>query len=98
MNKVVVSRHESVVEFLKEKGLIDDDVPVISHAAALDVSGKHVFGVLPLHLSALAARHTVVPLNIPMNKRSAELTLEDIREYALPIRTYEVNLVETPGA
>ena len=52
MEKILVTRHEALVEFLQKQGLEFD--MVVSHADAETVKGKDVYGVLPLHLAALA--------------------------------------------
>jgi len=94
--KVVVSRHNALVEYMREIGLIDETTPVYSHVRASMIEGKHVFGALPLHLMAVAAKITVIPLrNLPYHLRGQELSLEEIRMYAGPPATYEVRAVET---
>lgn len=72
---VVVTRHSALVEWLKMQGLITGDEPVIEHATSQDVRGKHVVGVLPLHLAAEAESVTVVDLDIPPEKRGKELSV-----------------------
>lgn len=90
---VVVTRHPALVEHLIEIGLCKPDTPVITHACPADVRGKHVIGVLPLSLAALAARVTEVPLTIPEELRGQELTAEQIWQHACHPRTYTVRLV-----
>jgi hypothetical protein len=55
------------------------------------VSKKHVFGVLPLHLACHAYRVTEVELDIPLDMRGKELSLEDVEKYAAGIHTYKVS-------
>ncbi len=93
MQKLVVTRHKDLVKYLIEKGLIDKDTKVISHAKESDVVGKHVIGVLPLWLSRLAGKITEVQIRIPREKRGKELELEDIRFYACDPKTYTVREV-----
>ena len=94
--KVVVTRHNALVEYMREIGLIDETTPVYQHVRASMIEGKHVFGALPLHLMAVAAKITVIPLrNLPYHLRGQELSLEEIRMYAGPPATYEVRAVET---
>lgn len=82
MSKVVVTRHEALVEYLKEINLVSDGVEVISHATPEAVTGKDVIGVLPLRLVALAKSITEVPLALPAELRGCELTIEQVRKYA----------------
>jgi len=107
--KVVVTRHTSLVDYLRERGLIDDGALVIPRPSEEDVRGRHVIGalviprpskedvrgryvigVLPLHMAALAATITEVPLALTREDRGRKLSLERLREIAKPPRTYVV--------
>lgn len=87
---VVVTRHPALVEHLRREGIISADAEVITHATPEQVTGRHVIGVLPLRLAALAASVTEVPLNVPAELRGQELTLEQVRRYAGAPITYTV--------
>jgi len=88
--EVIVTRHAGLVEYLKQEGLISDEVKVVSHANMETVSGKHVLGVLPHSLSCLTASFTEIPLSLPPELRGKELTTEDVRQYAGAPVTYKV--------
>ena len=88
--EIVVTRHPSLVNYLEEMGLTNEDVQVLTHAGPDDVRGKNVCGVLPHSLSSLTASFTEVPLSIPAELRGTELTLEQIKKYANPAVTYIV--------
>lgn len=90
---VIVTRHPALISYLVEKGIIAESCDVLSHATPEDVDGKHVIGILPLHLACLAHSVTVVNLNLPAHLRGKELTIEEIREYASEPSTYSVNIV-----
>jgi len=92
---VVVTRHSALVEWLKMQGLITGDEPVIEHATSQDVRGKHVVGVLPLHLAAEAESVTVVDLDIPPEKRGKELSVGGVDEYVRDVTTYVVRRRES---
>lgn len=87
---LVITRHEGLHQYLLAEGLVGEGVPVIDHATPDDVRGKHVIGVLPLHLAAEAASVTEVPLNLPADLRGAELTEAQVRQYAGAPQTYVV--------
>lgn len=89
--KVLVTRHEALVEYFKELGIKFDKV--ISHATAEDVTGNDVYGVLPLHLASLANTVTTVDMNLPAEMRGKELSLEDIKKYFVDISTYKVEKI-----
>lgn len=91
MEPIVVTRHPALVEYLKERGIIGDGVEVIPHVASDDqVAGKRVVGVLPYRLASLASSVVVVDLDVPADKRGAELSLDDIRAYVRWINEYIV--------
>lgn len=89
--KVLVTRHEALVEYFKELGIKFDKV--ISHATEEDVRGNDVYGVLPLHLASLANTVTTVDMNLPVEMRGKELSLEDIKKYLVDISTYKVEKI-----
>lgn len=91
---VVVTQHRALIQHLKEIGLIDDDVKVIAHASDQDVEGKHVIGVLPIHLAAKATRYTNVAILVPKELRNTELTLDQVRRYATKPVTYVISIEE----
>lgn len=93
-NKIdlVVTRHQGLVDYLTEEGIVSEDVEVIPHASPESVERRHVCGVLPHSLSCLTASFTEVPLHLPSELRGKELTVADVRRYALPAVTYQVKL------
>jgi putative CRISPR-associated protein (TIGR02620 family) len=96
MSKLVVTRHPALVDYLRERGTIPtspDDVQVLSHADPIDVAGRDVIGVLPLHLAASAKTITEVPLSLPPELRGHEITIDQVREYAGSPTTYVVEQV-----
>ena len=90
---VVVTRHAALVEYLTELGVVPAGTEVVTHATVEQVRGRHVFGVLPLHLAAEAASVTEVTLRVPAELRGVELTLEQVRQFAGPLTTYKVSRV-----
>ena len=90
---VVVTRHPALVEYLTELGVVPAGTEVVTHATAEQVRGRHVFGVLPLHLAAEAASVTEVTLRVPAELRGVELTLEQVRQFAGPLVEYNVSRV-----
>jgi len=94
LKKVVVTRHQALVKWLKLNGYIDDKTEHISHASIKDIEGKHVFGILPNWLACHAAMLTEVQLRLPVEKRGAELTLKEIEFFAVKPQTYIIKLME----
>ena len=87
---LVITRHQGLVDYLIEEGLVSSDVQVIAHASPEAVQGKDVWGVLPHSLSCLANSFIEVPLNLPAELRGQELTVADVRKYAGKPVTYVV--------
>lgn len=90
---LVVTRHPGLVEYLREIGLAGAETVVVPHATPDMVRGKCVCGVLPHSLSCLCQSFTEVPLNLPQQLRGAELTVEQIRQYAGAPITYRVEVL-----
>jgi putative CRISPR-associated protein (TIGR02620 family) len=90
---VVVTRHKALVALLVERGIIDAAASVIEHASPANVAGKHVIGVLPLSLAALAASITEIPLALTAEDRGQELSLDRLRQIAGAPARYVVQKV-----
>jgi len=91
---LIVTRHAGLVDYLKQEGIVEDDVEVITHATPKAVQGKHVLGVLPHSLSCLTKSFTEIPLKLPAELRGKELTANDVRQFAGKPVTYKVERVQ----
>jgi hypothetical protein len=91
--EVIVTRHPALVEYLRELGLVGEEVVVLTHASSEDVKGRHVAGVLPHSLSCLTKSFTEIPLRLTPEMRGKELDLITLREIADPPVTYRVKKV-----
>lgn len=97
METVIITRHKSLIAYLKEIELVSGQETVISgNATPDDVRGKHVIGVLPNFLAAQAACLTEIPLSVPQELRGQELSLEQVREFASHPVTYRISVIDTP--
>lgn len=93
---IVVTRHKGLVEYLREINLIDEDTPILPHvSSAEEVIGKTIIGPYPLHIAVAANSIVQVPLDIPSELRGAELSLEQVREYAKKPVEYTVRNTNT---
>lgn len=93
MATIIVTRHAGLVQYLKAKGLAPEDAVVKEHVLPNDVIDNDVIGVLPLWLAHLAKTMTVVDLKLPPELRGAELTMEQVAQYASDISRYQVKLL-----
>lgn len=97
METLVITRHDALVAYLKEEGIIGEDAQVLAHASEKDVYGKRVIGVLPMDLAALTAEYITVALHLPQELRGEELTLRQVRQYATTPARYSVQrIVKAP--
>mgnify|MGYP003655861598 CR=1 FL=1 len=88
---IIVTRHAALVEFLFREGIAERGTSVITHVTDDDVRDKHVIGVLPMHLAALAASVTEIPLTLTPEMRGKELSLEEVCNVAGDPVTYVIN-------
>lgn len=93
MSTLIITRHAALVQYLVAKGYVPADATVVSHASPEVVTGQDVWGVLPHSLSCLCNTFTEVPLDLPVNKRGVELSLEDMYQYAGEPVTYTVRKI-----
>ena len=89
--KVLVTRHEALVEYFKELGIKFDKV--ISQATEEDIRGNDVYGVLQLRLASFTNTVTSIDMNIPAEMRGKELSLTDIETYFTGMSTYQVKKI-----
>lgn len=88
---LVVTRHPALVEYLRERGLVDETTPVVSHVTdPSEIEGKVVAGVLPLHLAAACYAVVEIPLALAPEDRGRELSIERLREIAGEPRVFSV--------
>jgi len=89
-NKIVITRHPALIEFLKEINAINGTEAVLTHATAREIEGRDVIGVLPMHLASFARSVTEVGLDIPADKRGKELTIDEIRQFFTGLNSFVV--------
>lgn len=90
MEKLVVTRHKALYEYLVKNKYIEEGTRCVSHADVADVRDKHVYGILPYWLASKCGKYTEIQMRVPMEKRGKELTLEDVEFLAIKPRTYKV--------
>lgn len=91
---VIVTRHESLADYILEQGLVPDDTEVfLGEVPAKSLKGRDVYGFLPMHLATRANSVTEIPLHTPPHLRGRALTLEELREYAGAPQTYFIRRV-----
>lgn len=95
MKTIIVTRHEGAVEWLRTRHGVEG--LVIAHAAPDTVAGKIVYGILPLHLAALAAQVWSIDMpNLPAEFRGQELTPEQMDTAGACLTGYRVDRIVSP--
>ena len=85
---LLITRHPSLVELLREKGVEVEEVK--THATPDDVRDKVVVGILPLHLAALTKMIITPVLALRPEDRGKELSLEELKERFKGLQAYKV--------
>jgi putative CRISPR-associated protein (TIGR02620 family) len=88
--RVIVSRHASTIEWLREMGVEGD---VVTEATPDAVRGAIVYGNLPLHLAALADEVWAVGFMTPP-PRGVELDRATMEECGVHVAGYKVMELE----
>jgi CRISPR-associated protein Csx16 len=90
---LIVSRHPGAVEWLKLRGVTGEVVAHVSDPR--QVMGKVVYGILPLHLAALAAKVVVIDLpGLQADQRGKDLTPEEMDAAGANLQAYIVSRAE----
>lgn len=96
MNTVIVTRHHGAADWLSTRHGITGEV--IAHATPDTVRGRIVYGVLPLHLAAIASEVWSVDLpELPAELRGQELTPEQMDAAGARLVGYAVHRLTGPG-
>lgn len=91
---LVITRHNALVQHLREQGHIGEDATVLDHATEDDVLGQHVIGVLPIRLAEMCETYSECSLVLELQDRGvSDLPIERIREIAQPLTTYRIERV-----
>ena len=92
--KIFVARHEGLQQYCREIGLINTDTPCYDAVTVALVKNKDVVGILPLKLACLTNTYTMIPLGLKRSFNISELSLEDIRRFAMPHKTYKITEIK----
>ena len=94
-NIIVVSRHKAAIEFIRQEMCWrPGSFRVVESATADDVQGMHVYGNLPMHLAALAAKVTVVEF-AGEAPRGQEYDLSAMQKAGARLVTYQAQPVDS---
>lgn len=94
MTKIIVTRHRALVQYLMKHGYVPEDTEHVTFANPDQIAGKHVYGVLPNWLACHAGMLTEVQLRLPPDKRTVELTIDEVEFYAREPQTFIIKEVK----
>ena len=92
--KIIVVKFPEMAKHYIELGLCPPDTPQRPYAGEEDVSGKDVFGVIPIYLASFANSVTEVPVIAGNRFHQVMNDINLIRQYAKPPKRYIVR--QTP--
>lgn len=92
-NELIVTRHAGLIDWLARRGITGE---VVSHVATHNqVIGKRVYGILPLHLAALAESVIVVDMpDLAPELRGTDLTPEQMDAAGATLARYRVEQID----
>lgn len=87
---LIVTRHQGLVDWLASRGITGD---VMASVTPDDVRGKHVIGVLPLHIAAVADKVTTVSFQCPPDLRGKDLSPDQLDQLGAVLATFKVSQI-----
>jgi hypothetical protein len=92
---IITTRHESLIEYIRTRGLARPDAPVEPHAQIEQIRGKHAIGILPLRIGYAARCVTNVPTALPTSRQWTELSSvqEQLQYLAGDVFSYRVHVL-----
>ena len=92
---LVVTRHQGLIDFLREKGIIDENTKILTHISdPSEVKDKVVLGNLPLHLASMTKMLITPVLNLTPEMRGKDLSKEDVEKVFGGFKAFEVKEVD----
>lgn len=88
---IVVTRHEAYKQYFFEKGVALPGTPVYERVRRKHIRGKVVAGTIPLCIASEAKAVIYLPVAWPDHLREKEMTIQQLRKYALPMQVYRVD-------
>jgi len=90
MQKIIVTKHKAVEEYVKLKGIADINTPVYSQVSSDFVKGKHIIGIVPFNIAASCELFTEVKVTLRRGRSNIELSLEQLEAMVQQVKTYKV--------
>ena len=88
---LVITEHAAVVDFLVERGLVQEGTRVVSSATKEDVRDRHVIGDLPLDVAAVARSVTSIEFSGPLVAGEEGVTVKQVRDLFRGTKRFSVS-------
>lgn len=93
MQTIIVTRHPAVEKYIRESDLVPQDTPCYPSVTENFVQGKHIIGIVPMHIAAAAELFTEVKITLRRGVEPRELSLDELRASVKQVRTYSVEKI-----
>lgn len=93
MEQIIVTRHANVEKYIRESGLVPEGTECYSSIEKGFAKGKHIFGIVPLELAAVADRVTEIKITLRKELYGKELSMAQIKACLKYVKTFQVNEV-----
>lgn len=94
MEKIIVSKHESVEKYLKEQEIVPGYIKRYPFVNEDFAKGKHIYGIVPMNIAALAGKFTEVKITLHHSEKYKEVSASRINAQVKNVRTYIVTELE----
>ena len=94
MKKIIITRHKGAVDWIKKHYPEFSAFEHLTHANKLDIQGNIIIGTLPVNLAVLSKEYWHLTMNIPVEFRGKELTVEDMEIFGCSIYRYKINIIK----
>lgn len=94
MEKLIVTKHPAIERYLKRRGIVPEDTPVISYIGPEYAIGKWLYGSVPLNVAAAAYRFTEVKVTLPRSIPLENMSDEKIESCIKYVKTFQVKEIQ----
>nr|BDI55091.1 MAG: CRISPR-Cas system-associated protein Csx16 [uncultured archaeon] len=87
---IIVSRHAGAINWLKKHYPKFSNLKHLTHISEEEIKDRIIIGTLPVNLAVLAKEYWHLSMNVPLEMRGKELTVEDMENFNCKIENYKI--------
>lgn len=95
MSKIVVTKYQTVYDFLVEKEIIPEGTEMVSYINPKYAEGKEIYGMVPMSIAALAESYTEVKIAFNNKANPEDLSVQELERLIKYVTTFTVKKVNT---